>query len=373
MDSSKPIINTRGLPMRLERFKDVCLEKRALKARIEKLIATRESLAVREVEQAESELERIKTKAVAIRSQMEESRLADVGDMVKSEEAFNPTLNRPLNPSRLSKTVDLGGGSPSLLDTSVVKDSTRNSTSFKSAESPVLSSSSDECSVVGSPDRTSFKLNRRSEGGTTSIPVVEDDGQRCDEHLVLEAQRYAELCEERRLLEAEIERELHDEEQMALMRVESAHSSLQEVRGKIVDIVHGLKRASGGDTVVAVPSPLSVDDTDGGARLEEDFPAVTIAQPSSVEAKAGPSSSVSDVSIHNKPLPSLHAPESLRRSHFARPTLPSPEENQTAGSQIVSLYKPRKKLHKRIFKQAERTRGVSPEDAAPLLPSVGGE
>lgn len=365
MEPPTPITNPSGLPVSLQRFKDVCLEKRALKGRIEKLIETREALAVRELEHAESEFERIKAKAEAIRSQMAESRLASMADMGKSEDAMNYTSNGSLHPVRLSKTAGPEGGSASLLDTSVVKASTRNSISFKSAESPVSSPSSDECSVAGSLGRTSFRLNRQSDDGTTT-PFAEEDGHGCDARLALEAQRYAELCEERQALETAIKKELDEEEQEASQRVKAAQLSLREVRGKIVDIVAGLKKAGGEDTVIVLPPTLSVGDAGGGAMLEN-------AQPSSSEAKVGPSASVSEASTHHKSLPSIHAPRSPAQSHFARPTILSPEETHTTGSQIFSFSKPRKKLHKRAFKQAERTQGVPAEDPTPLSLFVGGE
>jgi len=373
MEPSTPATNPTGLPKRLQRFKEVCLEKRALKGSIEKLIETREALAVRELENAESELERIQAKAAAIRSQMAESRLAGMADVVKSEEAIDCTSNGPPSPAWLSKTEGQEGRSRSLLDTSVVKGSTRTGTSFKSAESPVLSPSGDECSVRGSPDRTSFRLNLRSEDCTTTIPFAEEGGQSCDQRLELEAQQYAKLCEERLVLETEIEKELDDEVQDASRRVEAARSSLQEVRGKNVDILAGLKKASGEDTVIVLPPTLSVGGQDRGDGTENALPTVNTIQPSSSEAKAEPPASLSEASTHHQSLPSVRTARSPARPHFPWTTLPNPEEPQATGSQIVSLYKPRKKLHKRTFRQVERAQGAPSEDAAPLLPFVGGE
>lgn len=363
--------------MRLRRFKDVCLEKRISKRRIEKLMETRETLAVRELERAESELERITAKAAAIRSQMEASRLADTGDIEKNEETMSCNSDGPLNPTTLPRTVDVDGGSLAPLDTPVVKDSTRNSTSYKSAESPVSSPSNDERhSVVGSQDRTSLMLNRRSEGGTSTLPVAGEGEQSCDELLALEAQNYADLCNERRVLEGEIEKELADQEQMALVRVESARSSLEDVREKLAGIRAGLKRASVEDAVIVVPPlpplpllPPTAGDPDEGDRVEdvedvEDaLPTAPVTRPFSSEAKVDFSSSVSDTSIHNKPPNSLHVPESPNGSHFAQPTLLSAEENHPAGSQTVSVYKTRKKLTKRGLKPTERPRT---EEANPL-------
>ena len=385
MESSSPVTNPSGLPGRLKRFKDVCLQKRALKGRIEKLIETREALAVRELERAESELERIKAKAETIRSQMVESRLVSMADGGKSEEVMNFTSNGPLNPASLIKAAGLEGGSPSLRATSVVRDSTRNSPSFKSAESPVLSPSNDQCSVAGSLGRTSFRLDHRSEDGTTTDPFAVEDGQSCDDRLALEAQRYAELCEERRELEREIMKELDDEQEEASMRVEKARLSLREVRGKIADIVAGLKKASGEDTMIDLPPTLSVGDLNEGELNGGELNGGEVnegdrfenAPPSFNEVKPGPPASISEASTHHhKSVPSVHSFRTLRsptQSHFARPPAQSPEETQATGSHIFSLSKPRKKLHKRVFKQVERTQGVPSEDTAPLFTMVGGE
>ena len=390
MESSSSVTNPSGLPGRLKRFKDVCLQKRTLKGRIEKLIETREALAVRELERAESELERIKAKAVTVRSQMVESRPVSMADWGKSEEVMNFTSNGPLNPASLIKAAGLEGGSPSVRATSVVRDSTRNSPSFKSAESPVLSPSNDQCSVAGSLGRTSFRLDHRSEDGTTTDPFAVEDGQSCDDRLALEAQRYAELCEERRELEREIMKELDDEQEAASMRVEKARSSLREVRGKIADIKAGLKKASGEDAMIDLPPTPSVGDLNGGelnggelhggelhgGELNE-VDRFENAPPSSSEVKPGPPASISEASTHHhKSVPSVHSFHTLRsptQSHFARPPAQSPEETQATGSHLFSLSKPRKKLHKRVLKLVERTQGVPSEDAAPLFTIVGGE
>jgi hypothetical protein len=378
MEPPNVMTNSSGLPIRLQRFKDVCVEKRLLKGHIENLIERREKLAVHEVGRAEVELERIRAKAAAIRSQIKETRLADADDVMKREETINYTSNGSANPVTLPRSENPEGDSPSPLDTSAVKDSTRNSASFKSVDSPILSPSIEEHSVIGSAHRTSFKLDRQSEG-TATIPLAEEDGQRYDDLLVSQSQRYAELCQERRALESEIEKELADEEQMALMRVESARASLEEVRGNIADIVAGLRRASEEDTVTALPRTVSSGDPHRGDTSEDGFPVAIITQPSNT-AKVDASSFVSDTStpkVHDKPSPSLRAPDSPVGSHFGQRALTSPDENQAAGSHIVSMYKTRKKLHKRGLKPTERTQGVSPEESRPLIQksmiSVAGE
>jgi hypothetical protein len=390
MEYSNPVITPTSLPTRLQRFKDVCLEKRVLKGHIEKLMEKREALAVREFERAENELERIKANAAAVRAQMEESRLADVGDRMKNEEATNSTFNGPLNTALLSQTGDLEGGAPSLHGTLAVKGSIRTSISFKSAESPILLPSSHVCSIVGSPGGSPFKLDRRRDSDTPTIPIAEEDGQRCEELLESEAQRYADLCEERRKLEMVIEEELAEEEKMASVRVELALSALQAVREKIVEVKAGLKRATGGTTVVEIPPVVSVDGPHGGDGLESALPPDTTIHLYSSEAKVNPYHSVSDLSTHSK---SLHIPESPGVLHFAQPTLLSPEvlspevlspevlspeETQATGSQIISVNKVRKKLTKKVYKQIERPRVVSQEAATPLIPKgilpyLGGE
>ena len=158
MDPSEPVINPSSLPTRLERFKEVCLEKRILKGQIEKLIEKREALAVHELECAESELKRVEANAEEVRAQMQENRLSMVGGTAESDEAMYYTSSGSPHAAPLFKTADPERDGPSPLDTLVVKDSARNSPSFKSAESPILLPTSDE-----SPTHAHFKLDPRSE------------------------------------------------------------------------------------------------------------------------------------------------------------------------------------------------------------------
>ena len=403
MDSSEPVINPSSLPTRLERFKEVCLERRKLKGHIEKLIEKREALAVHELECAERELKRVEANAEEVRAQMKGNRLSVVDGTAESEYAMYHTSGGHPHAAPLFKTADPEGDGPSPLDTLVVKDSARNSTSFKSAESPILLPTSDE-----SPTHAHFKLDPRSEDCTPTIPIAEEDGKSCEKLLDSQTRRYAELCEERRTLEMEIEEQLANEEKTALMRVESARSSLQVVKETIVEIRAWLKKANAGDTMAStgdtiastgytamnIPPTVFNDAPHEGDGLEnthapattiqpyssdaaviepypseaaaiEPYPseAITI-QPYSSEAAVNPSPSVSDASTHNKSRPSLHFPESSRGSHFARRTLQSPEDTQATGSQITSAYKPRKKLTKKGHKQIERPRAVSHDGAA---------
>ncbi len=396
MDSSDPVINPSSLPTRLERFKEICLEKRILKGHLEKLIEKREALAIHELESAESELKRVEANAEEVRAQMKETRLAEVGGTAKSDEAMSHASRGHPHAAPLFNTADPEGDGPSPLDTTVVKDSARNSTSFKSAESPILLPTSDQ-----SPVHTHFKLDPRSEECTPTIPIAEEDGQSCEKQLHSQARRYVELCEERRKLEMEIEEQLADEEKMALMRVESARTSLQVVKETIVEIRSWLKKANAGDimastrgtmanagcTMVNIPPTVfndgphegdGLENTDAPATPTQPYPSEAVViqpypseaiviQPYSSEAVVNRSPSVSDASTHNKSRPSLHFPESSRGSHFARRTLQSPEDTQATGSQIASTYKPRKKLTKRGHKQIERPRAVSHDGGAPQV------
>lgn len=428
MEPSNSVINPSGLPMRLERFKKICLEKRILKGQIDKLIEQREAHAVHELECAERELKRIKADAVDIRAQMEETRLAEVGGRAKSEIGMSYTSSGPRDAATLFKTADLEGDGPSPLDTLVVKDSARNSPSFKSAESPIVLPTSDEGSLPGTPVHSPFKLDPRSEDCTPTIPIAGEDGQSTERFLESQARRYAELCEERRALEMEIEGRLVEEEKAASMRVESAHSSLRAVRELIAEIKAGLKKANAGDmtanagdttanagdttanagdtvenegdtmenegdttenegdtmanagdTMMNIAPTVSNDVPHGGDGVESTHTPASTIHPYSSEARINHSPSASDASTHNKSRPSLHAPESSRGSLFARRALQSPEETLATGSQITtSTYKPRKKLTKRGHKQIERPRVVSHDSATPwvprsIFPSVGGE
>lgn len=364
MESLNPIINPSGLPTRLERFKAVCLEKRILKGSIEKLIQKRETLAIRELEHAESELERIKANAADVRAQMEETRLAEVDSTMKSEEAMHYTSNGNLNAAPLSKTTDVEGDRPSLHDTLAVKDSTRNSTSFKSVESPILLPSGDEGSLAEPPRDTAFELDPRSEARTSTIPITEEDGEGCDELLDSQAQRYAVLCDERRALEKEIKGGLVHEEKLALMRVELARSSLQIVRGRIDEIRARVKKAHEGDDI---PPTVSIDDPQGADGLESTLSPAPTVRPYSSQPRDNPSPSVSNTSIHHDINPSVHVPESSRESQFPRAPPLSSEENQATGSHVGSVYKPRKRLTKKGYKQVERPRVTSQEDATSLF------
>ena len=425
MEPSNSVINPSGLPMRLERFKTVCVERRKLKGHINKLIQRREALAVQELECAERELRKITADAKDIRAQMEETRLAEVGGRPNSEGAMSYTSSGPFDAATLFKTAGLERDGPLPPDTLVAKGSARNSPSFKYAESPIVLPTSDGGSLPGTPVHSPFKLDPRSEDCTPTIPIAGEDGQSCD--LKLQARRYAELCEERRALEMEIEGRLAEEEKTASMRVESARSSLRAVREEIAEIRAGLKRASAGDTtantgdtmetpgdtmgnvgdtmgnpgdtmenpgdtmensgdtmenardtIMNIPPTVSNDVPHGGDGLEDTHTPASTIHPYSSEARVNPSPSISDASTHNKSRPSLHVPESSRESHLARRALQSPEETLATGSQITSTYKTRKKLTKKGHKQIERPRVVSHDSATPwvprsIFPSVGGE
>jgi hypothetical protein len=365
MDSSNPAINPSNPATRLERFKAVCLEKRMLKENIEKLMEKRETCATREFERAESELERIRASATDVRAQLEQTRLAEVDSTVKSEEATSHTSNGPLNPALPSKTADLEGDRPSLLNGSVVKDSTRNSISFKSAESPILSPESDEYSAAGSPYHPSFPPDPRSEDCNPTIPIAEEYGQSCAGLLKSQAQRYADLCEERRDLERKIEEELVQEEEMALAQVESARSSLREVKETIVEIRATLKTADEGNTVMNIPPTDSIDGLQGENGIEGTLSPATTIHPHPSEPRVR---SISNASTHDNPPASVHIPESSRESHLPRATQLSSEETHATGSQIASVHKTRKRLTKKGYKQIERSRVVPQDEAAPVTP-----
>ena len=367
MESSYQAINPSNPSTRLERFKQVCLEKRTLREHIEKLIVKREALAVRELEHAESEFERIKANAEDVRAQLEETRRAEMGSTMKSEEAMVHTLNGPLDAALLSKTADLEGDGPSLLATSVVKGSTRNSTSYKSAESPILPPSDDEGSIAGSPYRPSFTPDPRSEDYDPTIAIAEEDGQGCEKLLEAKAQRYAELCDVRRALEMEIEGGLVEEEKIASKQVESARSSLRLVRETILEIRDGLKRADEKDTVINIPPTVSTDGLHRGEGLEDTLSPATTIHPDPSEARVNRSPSVSNASTHDNPQPSIHAPESSRGSHFPRAAAVSSAETHATGSHVASVHKTRKRLTKRGYKQIERYRVGAQEDATPLV------
>lgn len=377
MEPLNPVINPSGLPTRLERFKAVCLEKLILKGSIEKLIEKRERLAIRELEHAESELERIKANAADVRAQMEETRLAEVGGTLKSEEAMDYNSIGNLNAAPLSKTADVEGDRPSLLDSLAVKDSTRNSTSFKSAESPILLPSGDEGSVAEPPRDTAFELDPRSEDRTPTIPITEEDGKGCDELLDSQAQRYAALCDERRALEKEIKGGLVHEEKLAMMRVDLARSSLEIVKARLAEIRARVRKANEGEDI---PPTVSIDDPqggDGGDGLESTLSPATTVRPYSSQPRDLPSPSVSNTSIHHDITASVHVPGSSRESQFPRAPPLSSEENQATGSHIGSVYKPRKRLTKKGYKQVERARVTSQEDATSLfrkpVPPLGDE
>jgi hypothetical protein len=250
MEAPNTPTSTTALPTRLRRFKDACVEKSCLEAQIEKMIERREILAIRKVERAEKELERIMTNAATVRFELESIRLPTCrGTAMKGE------ITKP-EPPEFNSGVTSENAKPEVISSPpgegmAVKDPHSHSSCLGPPSSST--SSSDSSSIVlDGPSSTSVSPNIRNEAIPT-VPLSKDEEEHCDEILSSQAQHYIRLCEERRSLEKGIEQELDTEERFAIEQVQSAKSSLEAVRKRISNFVANLRKTSGEETVIAVP------------------------------------------------------------------------------------------------------------------------
>jgi hypothetical protein len=253
MEAPNTPTSTTALPTRLRRFKDASVEKSCLEAQIEKMIERREILAIRKVERAEKELERIMTNAATARFELKSIRFPTCRGTAKKEEIMR------LGPLEFDNSVASENAKPEVISSPpgegmAVKDPLSHSPCLGSPFSST-SSSNGSSIVLDGPSSISVSSNIRNDA-IPAVPLSEDEEEHCDEILSSQAQRYIKLCEEHRSLEKGIEQELDTEERFAIEQVQSAKSSLEAVRKRISDFVANLRKASGEETVIAVPSTI---------------------------------------------------------------------------------------------------------------------
>ena len=243
MTFSEQSLPESALSTRLQRFKDACAEQSKLEAQTVEFMKKMETAAVNTVRYAESELEKVRDRAVAVRAEMEQTCLAYGISTTKSfEKSFldGSSISHPLDPP-IAQPLLLEGELAASCPESKLPPSSRCITSPPP-------SGYDDCFLLGSPHYPPSDLNTHSDiSDAITHPHGEDEGCH-DETIHMMAQRYIEVSQERRSLEVEIEKELEAEESMATERIVDAKQSLKDMRERAAAMVRMLNQAGGGNS-----------------------------------------------------------------------------------------------------------------------------
>ena len=248
MTFSEQSLPESALSTRFQHFKDACAEQSKLEAQIVELMKKMETAAVNTVRYAESELEKVRNRAAAVRAEMEQTRLAYGISTTKSSEKscldrsstshpLDHPIAQPLLPEGELATSCPAGEVPE----SMIPSSSRRIT-------PLSPSEYDDCFLPESPHYPPSGLKTHSDVSDAITHAHGEDGGCHDETIRMMAQRYIKVSQERRSLEVEIEKELEAEESMATERITDAEQSLKDMRERAAAMVRMLNQAGGGNS-----------------------------------------------------------------------------------------------------------------------------
>ena len=236
---------------RLQHFKDACAEQCKLETRILELMKKIETAAVSTVRYAESELEKVRSGAAAVRAEMEETRRIYGISTVKSSDkpyidrsSTSHPLNHPITQPLLPE-----GGSAAACPAGEVPESPLFSSSR--CITPPLRSGSE------SPYYPPSDLKTHSDVSDAMTNTHGEDYGCHDEAIRMMAQRYIKVGQTRRSLEVEIEEGLEAEESMAIERIVKAKQSLKDMREWAAEMASILNQAGGG-SIFKLPSLGSI-------------------------------------------------------------------------------------------------------------------
>ena len=233
------------LSTRLQRFKDACAEQFQLETQILELMKKMETAAVSTVRYAESELEKVRDRAAAVRAEMEQTRLVYGISTIKSSEkscldrsSTSHPLDHPITQPLLPE-----GGLAASCPAGEVPESKLPSSSRCITSPP--SSEYDDCFLPESPHYPPSSLKTHSDISDAVTHAHGEDEGCHDEAIRVMAQRYTKVSQERRSLEVEIEKELEAEESIATERIVNAKQSLKDIRERAAAMVRMLNQAGG--------------------------------------------------------------------------------------------------------------------------------
>ena len=207
-----------------------------------------ETAAVSTVRYAESELEKVRNRAAAVRAEMEETRLAYGISTIKSSEKScidSSSMSHPLDHPIAQPLLPEGGLTASCPAEEVPVSPL--SSSFECI-TPLLPSGPDDCFLLESPHYPPSDLKTHSDVSDEITNTHGGDEGCHDEAIRMMAQRYIKVSQARQSLEVEIEKELEAEEFMATERITDAEQSLKHVRERAAVMVGMLNQAGGGNS-----------------------------------------------------------------------------------------------------------------------------
>ena len=229
---------------RLQHFKDACAEQCKLEAQIQELMKQIETAAVNIVCSAESELEKVRDRAVAVRAEMEQTRLAyGISTTKSSKKSFldSSSTSHPLD-HPISQPLLPEGGLAAPCPAGEVPESKLPSSS-RCIISP-LPSDYDDCFLLESPHYPPSGFKTHSDVSDDITNTNGEDGGSHDEAIRMMAQGYIKVSRARQSLEVKIEKELEAEESMAMERIVNAKQSLKDVRGRAAEMAGVLNQAN---------------------------------------------------------------------------------------------------------------------------------
>ena len=244
MASSEQSLPENALSTHLQRFKGACAEQCKLKTQILELMQKMETAAVSTVRYAESELEKVRNRAVDVRAEMEETRLAyGISTTKSSEKSYldSSSISHPLD-HPIAQPLLPEGGLVASCPAEEVPESPLSS-SF-GCITPLLSSGPDGSLLLESPHYPPSDLKPHSDVSDEITNTHGEDEVCHDEAIRMMAQRYIKVSEARQSLEVEIERELETEESVATERIVSARQSLKDMRERATEIAGILNQAN---------------------------------------------------------------------------------------------------------------------------------
>ena len=237
----------RAFSTRLQHFKDACAEQCKLETRILELMKKIETAAVSTVHCAESELEKVRSGAAAVRAEMEETRRVYGISTVKSSN--KPYIDRSSTSHPITQPLLPEGELAASCTAGEVPESPLSS-SFRCITPPLRSGSE-------SPNYPPSDLKTHSDVSDEITNTHGEDEGCHDEAVRMMVQRYIKVGQTRRSLEVEIEEGLAAEESMAIERIVKAKQSLKDMMEWAAEMASILNQAGGGN-IFKLPSLESI-------------------------------------------------------------------------------------------------------------------
>jgi hypothetical protein len=244
---------TESLSVQVQQFENFCVEKRALEGGIEVALAKRDASAAMDVTVAERELESIQQECEEISERVTRARHGDFNVIQKhlppSPNVFT-TSSAPAQPhTRILNDQHLADATEAPLNTPIPNKHIPPANQGPPTPSGFRRSHSFDTALK---QPSSPEAQADSQKDTHTNQRVEDDlSDKFLNHLV---QRHTELCRERQILQVQIEGRLEGKKRLATEKLGRARVQLEKTRRKAKEVVEELKKASGGDTRIRLPT-----------------------------------------------------------------------------------------------------------------------